>query len=156
MTPQDLAAYLYEHIPLTRALAVEVLEVGEDNVRLRAPLAPNRNHRQTAFGGSVASLAILAGWGWLHARLAPAAPGLRLVIQRQAMEYLLPIDAAFVADCHAPPAASWQRFSKALASRGRGRIELQAQVSCSAGVAARFTGVYVAIAGDRAAAGELA
>jgi thioesterase domain-containing protein len=76
MSPATLQAYLHEHIPLTRALAVEVVEVGLQRVQLAAPLAPNRNHRQTAFGGSVASLAMLAGWSWLHARLAGHSPAL--------------------------------------------------------------------------------
>ncbi len=156
MTAGDLSAYLHAHIPLTRALAVEVVEVSEEIVRLGAPLAPNLNHRQTAFGGSVASLAILAAWGWLHARLANTAADFRLVIQHQEMEYLAPIDGPFTATCTAPPALAWQKFARALATRRRGRIDLTAEVSCDGRVAATFRGTYVALAGAAAPPGGIA
>jgi thioesterase domain-containing protein len=151
MIAAELAAYLAANIPLTRALGVEVLEVGPRGVELGAPLAPNRNHRQTAFGGSVSALAMLAGWGWLRSKLDDSATPPQLVIQRQAMEFLLPVDDAFRARCPDPPAADWQRFSRALAARGKGRLELAVQVSCRERLVARFSGTYVAIAASGAA-----
>lgn len=147
MTADELQHYLRAHIPLTRALAVEVVELNESRIELGAPLAPNLNHRQTAFGGSVASLAILAGWGWLHAQLAAIAPDSRLVIQRQEMDYVTPIDDAMTATCCAPAPLAWNRFSRALASRGRARIELAVKVTCRNRLAARFVGTYVALRG---------
>ena len=153
MTRDELARYLERNIPLTRALAVEILELEPHSLSLRAPLAPNRNHHQTAFGGSVASLAILAGWGWLHARLAGVASGVRLVIQRHEMEYLLPIDRAFVAICTAPAATAWDRFVRTLAARGRARLELAVEVRVDADIAARFKGEYVAMSQTRLVSG---
>jgi thioesterase domain-containing protein len=151
VTAEELRAYLYQNIPLARALAVEVLVVGEGCVELGAPLAPNRNHRHTAFGGSVAAVAILAGWGWLRARLAPRAPELELVIQRQEMEFLRPIDADFTARCAAPAATAWQRFERALVARDRARLELAVEVRCRGRVGATFRGAYVALAGRASA-----
>ena len=58
MTAGDLSAierYLHEHIPLTTHMEVGVDRIDDTGVRLTAPLAPNINHRQTAFGGSVAA-----------------------------------------------------------------------------------------------------
>jgi thioesterase domain-containing protein len=149
MTPGELAAYLRDNIPLTTALAVEVIDVSDSAVRLRAPLAPNRNHRQTAFGGSVAALAVLAGWGWLHARLVARAVPVRLVIQRQELDYLAPIASDFIATCAAPEDAAWNRFARALDTRGRARIELAVTVTCGEVLAARFSGAYVALVLDR-------
>jgi thioesterase domain-containing protein len=142
----ELERYLHERIPLSRAIAVRVVHVGPEFVRLSAPLAPNLNHRQTAFGGSVASLAILAGWSWLLARVADRSPLPRLVIQEQTVEYLAPIDALFEAECAAPTDAAWQRFVRALDGRGRGRLALAADVTCGGRVAARFRGQFVAMA----------
>ena len=67
--PRALARYLHEHMPLTRALGVSVLAAGQQGVNLAAPLAANINHQSTAFGGSLASLAILAGWSWVWVHL---------------------------------------------------------------------------------------
>ena len=69
MLPDQLERYLHEHIPLSKAMGVSVLSVGEEAVTLRAPLAPNINHRETVFGGSASALAILAAWSLLHTRL---------------------------------------------------------------------------------------
>jgi thioesterase domain-containing protein len=145
MNRATLQAYLHEYIPLSRALAVEVVEVAPERVQLAAPLAPNRNHRQTAFGGSVASLAILSGWSWLHARLAGFSPAPDIVIQQQQVEYLAAIDEAFSAICLAPPDAAWRKFMRALEQRARGRLALTAEILCRERVAARFSGLYVAV-----------
>jgi thioesterase domain-containing protein len=145
MNPATLQAFLHEYIPLSRALAVEVVEVGLERVQLAAPLAPNRNHRQTAFGGSVASLAILAGWSWLHVRLAGTSPLPDIVIQQQQVEYLAAVDDVFTAICAAPPDAAWRKFLRALEQRARGRLELTAEVRCRERLVARFSGQYVAV-----------
>ena len=48
-----------------------VVESADDSaVVLRAPLAPNANHKGTAFGGSLYSVAVLAGWAWATRYLA--------------------------------------------------------------------------------------
>jgi len=151
VTPAELRAYLHEQIPLAHAMQVEVLAVDDAFVELGAPLAPNRNHRSTAFGGSVSALAILAGWGWLRARLAAVEPLPQLVIQRQDIEFLRPVESGFDARCEAPPARDWHRFERAFAARGRARLELRVAVRCRGALAAEFRGAYVAlgaVAGD--------
>ena len=47
--------YLHRHIPLTAAMGVRVAAVTLQRAELRAPLAPNINHRETVFGGSAAA-----------------------------------------------------------------------------------------------------
>jgi hypothetical protein len=70
VSPAELERYLHEHIPLSRAMGVAVDSATTDGVRLRAPLAPNINHRETVFGGSASALCILAAWQRLDAMLA--------------------------------------------------------------------------------------
>lgn len=69
MNPADLEHYLHDHIPLSKAMAVSVASVAPHEVVLRAPLAPNINHRDTVFGGSASAVAILAAWSLLNTRL---------------------------------------------------------------------------------------
>ena len=97
MNAIELEQYLHEHIPLSRAMQVSVLSVQADGVTLRAPLAPNINHQDTLFGGSASAIAILAGWSLLHTRLAVLGLSGRLVIQRNTMNYELPIAGSFTA-----------------------------------------------------------
>ena len=71
----SLQRLLNTELPITRHLGLRVLVADPGRVILNAPLAPNRNHKGTAFAGSLNALATLAGWSWLttflhHHRLA--------------------------------------------------------------------------------------
>ncbi len=142
-----LHAYLAEAIPLYRAMEATVADADTGSVALVAPLAPNTNHQSTAFGGSVASLATLACWGWLWVLLRDAGIDARLVVARSEIDYLKPVLTALNARCNAPASATTRVFLDGLARKGRARIELEAVVTDDAGVVcARFTGRFVASA----------
>ena len=144
MTPQDLQAYLHQHIPLSHAMEVAVVEVSPHQVVLSAPLAPNINHRDTVFGGSASAVAILAAWSMLHVRLSAAGLGSRLVIQRNTMDYLAPIDGSFTAVAQAPTAQVWQPFTRMLQRKGLGRIAQTATLHHLGRPAGQLVGDFVA------------
>jgi len=52
MTAQQLQDFLHRCIPATAALHIRVVSCGADGVALLMPHAPNRNHKNTVFGGS--------------------------------------------------------------------------------------------------------
>lgn len=147
MTPEAVEAYLHEHIPISRAMGIGVIEAGVDRVALQAPLEPNVNHRSTVFGGSCASVAILAAWTLVHLRVQATGMVGRVVIQRGATDYRLPIQGTFVATCESPGEPAWDRFVRALRRRGQARVELDAVVTSDGVVVALFSGAYVAIVG---------
>lgn len=138
--------YLHRHIPITAAMGVRVVAVSLQRAELRAPLAPNINHRETVFGGSAAALAILASWTLLHVRCAAAGVDARLVIQRHEMSYLEPIADDFAAVCELTDEGLWERFLPTLRRRRRARIELAARLIHAARVAASSRGEFVALA----------
>ncbi|HSE27704.1 MAG TPA: YiiD C-terminal domain-containing protein [Gemmatimonadales bacterium] len=140
-----LERYLHEHIPISAPLGVRVLDAGAHGVRLAAPLAPNLNHRRTAFGGSLSAVAILAAWSWLHLKLRGDGFVGRIVIQGNSMEFLAPAEGDFEAECRAPGPERWELFARALAARGRARIELDAEVRVGDALVASFRGQYVAL-----------
>ncbi|HXH71662.1 MAG TPA: YiiD C-terminal domain-containing protein [Mariprofundaceae bacterium] len=150
----DLSAmqtYLHEHIPITAHFGVEVIAFGKGSICLRAPLAANINHRDTAFGGSLSSLGILAGWGLIHFSLQQLGLPSRIVIQSSRMEFLAPGDADFEATAALPDAAGWERFCTMLRKKGRARITLPSEVTIGSTTVASHEGVYVAILNDRLA-----
>ena len=142
MTPAELQAYLHERIPLSHAMAVSVIAVEDDEVVLEAPLAPNINHRDTVFGGSAASLATLAAWCLLHARLDGRA---RLVIQHQTMAFHQPITGTFRARAELDEPQAWERFERALARKGRARMTVSAVLEYDEEIVGRFSGDFVAL-----------
>lgn len=148
MTPSELQTYLHQHIPLSQAMQVTVMEASPQQVVLTAPLAPNINHRETVFGGSASAVAILAAWSMLHLGLTAEGLGSRLVIQRNTMDYLAPIDSSFTAVALAPAARLWQPFARMLQRKGIGRIMQGAVLHCEGQCAGQLQGEFVAFGPD--------
>lgn len=148
MTPDELEKYLHGHIPLSRAMQVSAQAVSPDSVVLSAPIGPNINHRDTVFGGSASALAILAAWSLLNLRLSQQSVPFRLVIQRNAMEYLAPMSELFTATAslHAPQ--SWGRQIRMLERKGAARFTVVAQLFCADQQTGSFSGEFVALAAD--------
>lgn len=145
MTATEIEQYLHEQIPLSAAIGVRVAEWGPAGVRLRAPLAPNLNHRDTAFGGSLSALGILAGWALIHFRLRAEGHAARLVIRRSETDYLRPVEEEFEAVATPPHPDQWTHFLRVFERRGRARIELAGELLAGAAVVGRYQGVYVAL-----------
>jgi thioesterase domain-containing protein len=145
MTTDEITAYLHEHIPITRSLGVRVEEYEGRSARLAAPLAPNLNHRATAFGGSLSSIAILSGWVLLHLELRERGIPNRLVIQRSALDFDAPVDGDFTATSALPPEPAWSRFLATLARHRSARVTVTSTIAFASGIGGRHEGTYVAV-----------
>jgi thioesterase domain-containing protein len=141
---QALQDYLYAHIPLSKAMAVEVRTATPQGVLLSAPLAPNINHRDTVFGGSASTLAILSAWALLHVSMLDANIKARLVIQKNSMSYDLPMPGEFSAEAAAPAPEKWQRFLATLNKHKRARISISSILHCEGKKVGEFEGDFVA------------
>jgi thioesterase domain-containing protein len=141
----ELEQYMHKHIPLSKAMAVSVVSVGDSAITLQAPLAPNVNHQETVFGGSACAVAILASWSLLHVRLRAAGLTNRLVIQRNTMEYQQPIPGQFTARASLERPERWQPFTTMLARKGKARVTVTAVLEHAGQVVGRFTGEFVAL-----------
>lgn len=142
--PIDLQRLLNTELPITVPLGLIVEEANAARVVLRAPLAPNRNHRGTAFAGSLNAVATLAAWSWLTRYLADSALNGQVVLQDSSITYTHPVSSDFTAIATAPEEPTIARFMATFRRSGRGRLRLTVEVSDAAGVAATFTGRYVA------------
>jgi thioesterase domain-containing protein len=145
MGPTELEQYLRNHIPLARAMEVSVMAVHPDSLILRAPLAPNANPHHTVFGGSGATLALLAAWSLVHVRLQDAAVPCHLVIRRSTMEYERPIAGMFTARAWIEGPSRWLQFTEALVAKGKARLSVSSTLEYEGDIAGRFTGEFVAI-----------
>ncbi len=125
-----LEALLHHDIPLTADMGMNVLSWHDRTLRLHLSLAPNVNHKNTLFGGSLYCGAVLAGWGWLHLRLKEVGiDDAHIVIQEGQISYPLPVKTDAVAICDAPDDAAWERFLTIYRRRGRARLTLHTQIT---------------------------
>ena len=145
MLPDELERYLHCNIPLTRAMGVSAIDVGEQSVTLGAPLAPNINHNGTAFGGSASAVAMLAAWSLLRTRLDAAGVIARLVIRRNTMEYEAPIAGDFEAHASIAEPGDWETFLTVFQRRGKARIRVSTVLEQDGLIVAQFAGEFVAL-----------
>ncbi|WP_027896389.1 YiiD C-terminal domain-containing protein [Zestomonas thermotolerans] len=139
---EALTRYLHDNIPLTRAMALRVLPTEPGRLRLAAPHEPNRNPHGTVFGGSLATLAIAAGWTLLFDALRAEGLAFGLVIQHYQCDYRAPAAAEFVAEAELP--ADWPAFLERLRARGRARLTLPLRLYCEGREVLGAEAVYVA------------
>lgn len=141
----EIEAYLHSHIPLSEAMGVHVIEAAAEGVVLAAPLAPNINHRESAFGGSASALAILASWTLVHFRLREEGIECRLVIHRSRMHYQKPILGDFLARTLAPPEDEWDWLVKVYRRMGKSRIRIRSLLECDGEKVGSMDGHFVAL-----------
>jgi len=138
-----LERYMMDTIPQARHMQIGVGAFDAAGLTLTAPLAPNINHEQTAFGGSMTSLATLSCWGFVWLLLEDTSK-LHIVVSDAHMRYLKPITSMLEARCLAPDHLILKRFLDTLARRGRARLELRAEMRQDQELCADYTGNFVA------------
>lgn len=138
----SLQRTLHAEIPLTQAMDISVVAYDGKQLRLAAPLAPNINHKHTAFGGSLYSLSVLCGWAMLHLKLAEAGLHKHIVVQEANIRYLLPVDSDMQAECVLDDSAL-QKCLRTLNKHGRARLDLDVVIRHNGQPAVEFAGRYV-------------
>lgn len=146
LLPADLTRHFHTKIPISRDLGLRVVEVSDQHAKLEAPLAPNLNHVQTAFGGSLYAAAALSCYALFQA-LAASAGGFsdELVIQEGRIRYLAPVARDFEVEARLQSPDQARQFIEALRRHGKARLELTAEIRerGATAAAASFTGIYV-------------
>jgi thioesterase domain-containing protein len=138
-----LQAILHTEIPISKEIGITAGSYDDGCLVLHAPLAPNINHKDTAFAGSLNAVATLAGWSLVWLVLDEAALRGKIVIQDSTIEYLAPVTGDFAARCCLPESGELARFLTMLRKKARARLPLQAIMLDEDRVVVRFTGRYV-------------
>ena len=146
MKANEITAYINKHIPVTGSMGIAVQEVSKTSIKITAPLGPNINHRESAFGGSISTIGIISCWGLLFSRLKTIEIPTRLVIQKSSTDFLLPATGEMTGECTFPDENEFEKFLKLLKRRGKSRIYLSSQVYSENKLIAEHTGAYVVVA----------
>ncbi len=134
--------YLHRAIPITRAMGVRVV-AHPSGFAVEAPVALNYNHLHTAFGGSIAAVATLAGYVFLWFELHDA--NAHVLIRDSAIRYMRPVRETITAVC-APVASNIVgEFRRAIAERRKARLHLRVRVEDGGEAAAEFEATFVAL-----------
>ena len=142
-----LELFLHEMIPLAKAMGVGVELSDERALVLTAPKEQNKNSLNTAFGGSLVSLATLAGYGvvWELMRNEKSAdkPVWHIVVKESRAAYRRPVLGDLRAICERPAQAAIAEFKEALARYGKAKLKLKAHVVENCNIAVDVTAAFV-------------
>ena len=125
-------------------MGLKVMEASASKVVLSAPIEPNHNHKQTAFGGSLYSLAVLAGWSLLWIRLKEAGLQGHVVIASTDVQYLKPVKEDFRATAEADDHAM-ELALKIYRSKGRAKVIVTSHIGAEGDPGLRFVGTYALV-----------
>ena len=141
---RETESFLYTQIPLTRAMGVRLERYDEAGLVLTAPLALNHNHLGTAFGGSLATAATLAGYTLLWLELGDC--GSHIVIKESHLRYKAPVRGDIRAIAPRLPPDTLHRFRQTFAQNGTARLTLPITIVEPDGrICVEFTGTFVAL-----------
>lgn len=141
----QLEEYIKQNIPLTGFMNFSISELSKLSIKLTAPLKPNDNHYGTVFGGSLAILGILAGWGLLHYNMVDEKIKGTIVIKEGKMKFLRPALKEFEAVNNSLTEADWISFKKCLSVEGRSKIKMQSYLYSEGKLVGVHYGIYVAL-----------
>lgn len=145
MDPNALTQYLYEHIPLSQAMGITVVQADLSKTKLAAPLMPNINHKKTVFGGSLHAVATTACWCLAYLHVREIEGHYEVVISSSHINYLHPVTEDFSAECQQNEKKSFEQFKNRLQRKGIARIQLNANIIQGGQCAVAYSGEFVAI-----------
>lgn len=144
MNNVELRDFLYQEIPLSKAMGIEVVRSGPQETEISAPLTLNRNHMDTAFGGSLNSLLILSCYAWLFHKLKSEGLNAHVLIQAGHTDYHLPVNEDLKSICNGADEEAVEKFLMTFKRKSLARIKLSAEIKTSKGKACSFSGEFVA------------
>jgi thioesterase domain-containing protein len=145
---EELQSRIERLIPMTEALGLHLAEFDGQTLTVEAPLGPNRNHQNTAFGGSLYSVGVMAAWSllqlWLDQKGLPGS----IVIQSGAMDYSDPVTDDFEATATFPDTAIMDKVEAMLRRHGKARLSLASDLLQQGEPRGRFIGRFVVLQED--------
>ncbi len=137
-----LTGFFHEHLPLVRHMELALESYDGKSLVLSAPLEPNINDKQTAFGGSLYNVAVMTCWGMAYLKTQEYGLKCNQVVTKANIDYLSPVRGTLRATCIAPEQAVIDEFIERFNSRGRAKIDLSARITCGGKTAVEFQAQY--------------
>lgn len=123
----DLEKEILAKIPMLKVMGIKIQRLNADSCIVQVPLAPNHNHKNTVFGGSLYAACTAACYALLYSLQKQACVENRdLVIAQGKMRYLKPVDQDFYVEAHID-LKQWQNVLKNIDRQKSGRLNMRAE-----------------------------
>jgi thioesterase domain-containing protein len=135
MSPLATLDQLFNDMPPVSAMQIRAAGFDDEVLHLQAPLSANVNDKQCAFGGSLASLMTLAGWGWLMLKLREAGMEAEVYVADSSIRYLAPLYDDLRGEARLADGQDWPAVLRCLGERKRARVSMRSSVRNARGEA---------------------
>lgn len=122
--PSQHLSALLARIPLVQAMQLRLHAWDAGRLVMAAPLAPNVNDKGCAFGGSLASVMTLAGWGLVELAMHARGQDADIFVGKSTVSYLQPVWDDFHAVAMLAEGADWETFFADWARHGHARAQV--------------------------------
>ena len=140
----QLEAEILERIPLARAMRLALIRYTGSELEMTAPLAPNINDKGCAFGGSMASLLTVAGWGLIVLNLRTRGFDCDVYVGDSRLRYLEPVWGELRGVARFSEAGALDALLDGLRDRAKGRADVTCEIAGVGRPAATLEARFVA------------
>ncbi|MBW8308240.1 MAG: thioesterase domain-containing protein [Candidatus Paracaedibacteraceae bacterium] len=128
MHAQFLRNFMAEKVPVTSAMAIEVVDSSVKGVTLKASIEANINDKGVAFGGSLFSAASLCSWAVIDFILKQNHLEANIFVHTSQSKFSAPVLSDFTVFCPAPSKEQIATFLNSFNRKGRARLTLRATI----------------------------
>lgn len=146
-----LEAEILERIPLARAMRLALTRYTGSELEMTAPLALNINDKGCAFGGSMASLLTVAGWGLIVLNLRTRGLDCDVYVGDSRLRYHEPVWGELRGVARFSEAGALEAMLDGLRERGKGRADVTCEIAGDGRPAATLQARFVAKLREQAA-----
>lgn len=142
MNEIEVQEYLYEKIPLTKLMGISINEFSNEKIELKTPLEINKNHKGTAFGGSLVTVLTTNCWLMAFKHFKDISPQCHIVIGKSEIEYKKPVTKDFLSTCKIINFEELEKSKEFFQKKGKTKINLDATIEENGVICVVFSGVF--------------
>jgi thioesterase domain-containing protein len=141
---QELQNKLYNEIPLTKMMELQIKDYNINELITTAPLEPNINDKGTAFGGSLSTLSIISAWSvcWLVSRELGFDSN-NIVIIKNETSFRKPVIKKIICHTKKPSIQEIEILKQKLENKKSASIKIESQIIENGEICVDFVGYYV-------------
>ncbi|MCJ8326295.1 MAG: thioesterase domain-containing protein [Campylobacterales bacterium] len=141
---KEIEKFIKNNIALAEHLDFKIFEYSKTKLILNASLKANKNHHNSAFGGSLSALSILSAWALLDIKLKELNIPNDLVIQESSYKYLKPVLGDFEIIASIEEEIIFNKFINILNKKNKSRIFVKSEIIFNNELCGIHQGSYVA------------